>query len=206
MNEEDVLWRSFANASRAGEEIDSLVVALREVLADGGLGSHRIDIDSEEGYDLKADQDWVQGYALYSFKIVPARGRTTNRGWLSLAISFWRPEDERGNGWPGGSLAKLYVGFSPPRARGWSKEDLVLDGAGQSLDAIPRSEYRWSGTGPSGMAEAWFFCVSLLELRSRADLDREIARPVRLLLEGRPDEVAFAGSSAVIRVQSKAVA
>jgi len=198
MADQDVLWRSFANACRAGREIDSLVAALREVVADGGLGSLRADMDSEEEQDLETDQGWVHNYSLYSFKIVPARGRAVNRGWAAFGISFYRDEDERGSGWDGARAAKLYVGFSPPRAHGWSVDNLVLDGAGQSLDVIPMSAWRWKGTGPGGMSDAWFFCLRLLDLTSRADLEREVATPLRLLLEGLSEDRAFATSTAVI--------
>lgn len=197
MDEQDVLWRSFANAGRAGEEIDALIAALREVVA-GGLGALRVDVDTEEEYDHETDQGWVHGYSLYSFKVVPARGRAVNRGWVFFGVSFWRAEDERGTGWPGAQVAKLYVGFCPPKAAGWSTENLVLDGAGQSLDVTPMSEQRWRGTGPGGMSEAWFFCLRLVDLRSRADLEREVATPLRLLLEGRPEARAFAGSKALL--------
>lgn len=198
MSDQDVLWRSFANACRAGEEIDSLVAALREVLADGGLGTLRIDVDSEEEHDHETDQGWVEAYYLYSFKIVPARGRAVNRGWLSFGISFWRAEDERGAGWRGAQVAKLYVGFCPPKAGGWSTESLVLDGAGQSLDVESMSGTRWRGKGPAGMSEAWFFCLRLVDLRSRGDLEREVATPLRLLLEGKPEDRAFADSCALL--------
>ncbi|MBD8548290.1 hypothetical protein [Sphingomonas sp. CFBP 8760] len=197
-SEDDVLWRSFANACRAGEEIDSLVAALREVLADGGLGSLRADVDTEEEYDHETGQGWAHGYCLYSFKVVPARGRAVNRGWISFGISFWRAEDERGDGWPGARVAKLYVGYSPPKAEGWSTENLVLDGTGQSLDVAPMTERRWRGTGPGGMSEAWFFCLRLVDLHSRADLEREVATPLRLLLDGRPEARAFASSMALL--------
>lgn len=198
MSDQDVLWRSFANACRAGEEIDSLMAALHEVLADGGLGALRIDVDSEEEHDLETDQGWVAAHCLYSFKVVPARGRAVNRGWHSLGISFWRAEDERGAGWAGAQVAKLYVGFCPPKAGGWLTESLVLDGAGQSLDVEPMSAARWRGKGPAGMSKAWFYCLRLLDLRSRGDLEREVATPLRLLLEGMPDNRAFAGSRALL--------
>lgn len=198
MPEADTLWQSYANACRAGVEIDALMEALRELLADGGLGSLRIEVDSEENSDLQSDQGWAVGYALYSFKIVPARGRAVNRGYLSLGVSLWRPEDERGAGWDGAQTAKLYVGFSPPRAAGWSTESLVLDGAGQSLDTTPLSSRRWRGTGPNGMSEAWFYCIQLFALHSRTQLEREVAIPLKFLLENRSEEHAFAGSQALL--------
>jgi hypothetical protein len=198
MDEQDVLWQSFANASRAGEEINSLITALRDVVADGGLGSLRVDVDTEDECDHETDQGWVHGYSLYNFKIVPARGRAVNRGYLTFGVSFWRAEDERGIGWPGARVSKLYVGFTPPKVGGWSTDNLVVDGAGQSLDVTPMSEHRWRGVGPGGMAEAWFFCLRLIDLRSRADLEREVATPLRLLIEGRPETLAFASSKALL--------
>ncbi len=198
MVDKDILWLSFANASRAGDEIDALVQALRDLLADGGLGSYRIDLSTEDEENHETDQGWATGYCLYTFKLVPARGRSINRGTIALGISFWRAEDERGAGWEGADTAKLYVGYSPPRSLGWTPAKLVLDGAGQSLDSAPLSPCRWRGTGPGGLAEAWFFCVRLMALRNRVDLEREVARPLRLLLDGRGDKVAFAESKALL--------
>lgn len=205
MSDQDTLWQSYANACRAGVEIDALNVALSEILADGGLGALRLDVDSEDEQELETDQGWAVGYSLYSYKIVPARGRATNRGWANFGVSFWRAEDERGTGWEGAQAAKLYVGYSPPTATGWSAKSLVVDGAGQSLDTAPFSRHRWRGNGSGGMSEAWFFCVRLLALRGRADVEREVATPLRLLLEGRAEERAFANSTALLAPPSTAL-
>lgn len=198
MTDQDVLWRTFANAERAGVEVDALMSALRDLLADGGLGPLRIDVDSFDSTDHETDQGWSVGYSLDSYMIVPARGRATNRGWASFGVSFWRPEDERGVGWEGARAAKLYVAWWPPKGDGWSTDNLVVDGSGQSVDAAVLDRWRWRGVGGRSMSEAWFFCLRLTSLRSRADLDREVATPLRLLLEGRSPDRAFAGCTALL--------
>ncbi len=147
MTEQDVLWQSHANAARAGLEIDALMTALADLLADGGLGSLRIDVESEYEVNLETEQNWAVGYSLYAYKVIPARGRAVN-------------------------------------------------GSGQSLDTMPYTPWRWRGTGSGTMSEAWFFCVRILDLRSRGDLDREVAAPLRSLIEGHSDELAFARSTA----------
>lgn len=199
MIEHDVLWQSFANAGRAGIEIDALILALRDILADGGLGSLRIDVDSADETDLETEEGWTVGYSLYAYKLIPARGRAVNRGWVTLGVSLWRAEDERGTGWDGAPTAKLYVAYWPPKGDGWTTDNLVVDGTGQSLDTVGHTPWRWRGVGPGSMSEAWFFCVRLLALHSRADLEREVATPLRLLLEQHSDERAFAQSTAVIK-------
>ena len=198
MTDHDVLWRSFANVERAGVEMDALMIALRDLLADGGLGQLRIDVDSFDGANHETEQGWSFGYSLYSYRVVPARGRATNRGWVSFGVSFWRPEDDRGAGWDGARTAKLYVAWWPPKGDGWNTDSLVVDGSGQSVDAVVHDRWCWRGVGVRSMSEAWFFCVRLMALRSRADLEREIAVPLRLLLEGRPAERVFAGCTALL--------
>lgn len=199
MTERDVLWQSHANAARAGREIDALIIALRDLLADGGLGSFRIDVESEYEVELETDQGWTVGYSLYAYKLVPARGRAVCRGWVTFGVSFWRAEDERGVGWEGAQVAKLYVAFWPAKGDGWTADDLFVDGSGQSLDTVPHTPWRWRGSGSRAMSEAWFFCLRMLDLRSRADLDREVVKPLRSLLEGHSDERAFALSTAILR-------
>jgi len=196
--EQDVLWQSFANAGRAGIEIDALMLALRDILADGGLGTLRIDVDSEYEANLETDQGWTVGYSLYGYKLIPARGRSANRGWVTFGVSLWREEDERGTGWDGAQISKLYVAYWPPKGDGWTTDNLVVDGTGQSIDTERHTAWRWRGVGPGCLPEAWFFCVRLLALQSRADLDREISTPLRLLLEQQSDERAFAQSISVL--------
>jgi hypothetical protein len=198
MTEQDVLWQSHANAARAGMEIDALMIALRDLLADGGLGSLRIDVESEYEMELETEQGWTVGYSLYAYKVIPARGRAGNRGWVTFGVSFWRAEDERGTGWQGAQAAKLYVAYWPSKGEGWTPDNLFVDGSGQSLDTEPYTPWRWRGAGSGTMSEAWFFCVRILDLRSRSDLDREVATPLRSLLEGHPDERAFSGSTVVL--------
>lgn len=196
MTEQDILWQSHANAARAGLEIDALMTALTDLLADGGLGSLRIDVESEYEVNLETEQNWAVGYSLYAYKVIPARGRAVNRGWVTFGVSFWRAEDDRGAGWEGAQAAKLYVAYCPPKGGGWTTDNLFVDGSGQSLDTMPYTPWRWRGTGSGTMSEAWFFCVRILDLRSRGDLDREVAAPLRSLIEGHSDELAFARSTA----------
>jgi len=98
---------------------------------EGALGGVR-GSDDEWDYDSWSDdEDSVASYFIQSIKIRDSGVRGSARGMLSVAISFFRPEDRAGEGWSGGRRAKIYVGVAPT-IKAWDKDSLLLDGSGCS--------------------------------------------------------------------------
>ncbi len=194
---DDTLWTSYANAMRAGSEVDALMGALDELLIDE-LGEQRIDERTRDDQGLDEEQDWVESYGLVSHEIVLKRGRSPKRGRIEYAVSLWRKEDERGTAWMGARQSKLYVAYVPPKAEGWFPDTLLVDGNGESPEARPMSTRRWTSNRSGLMAGAWFFCVRLLALQSREDLMREVVNPLRLMMRGVDEDLAFANASATL--------
>lgn len=195
---EDPLWTSFANGVLAGREIEAILEALEERLAHGELGEVRIEADTLQWDNWRSGQDWIFPYCLGRYRLVSTGARARACGWLELGVSFWRPEDERGDGWEGRAMSKLYVAFSPPRSSSWTPENLVLDGTGRADCAAPVSAKRWVRHGTARAGKAWFFCVRLAALQGPEDLVREIVTPLRLLFDGQTDGAAFSHCRAVI--------
>lgn len=191
----DTLWQSFSNALTAVAEAEAVQAAIETAVLEGGLGNVR-GSDDEWDYQYWWDEDEnVASYWIQSIRIRNAGVRGNARGMLSIAISFFRPEDRAGDHWSGGRRAKLYIGVAPTN-KAWDKASLLVDGSGRSDIAEACGQYRWYRTdAPS----AWFFCVALNAIDSREALMREVMRPLALLLSGDDDETAFSASTGILK-------
>lgn len=183
----DTLWQSFANAFTAAAEAGAIQAALEQAVSEGALGSVRAS-DDEWNYESWSDEEeWVATYTVQSMRIRDAGARGSARGTLSIAISFYRPEDRAGEGWPGGPRAKLYAGVAPT-AKAWDEDTMILDGSGRSDIAEGRTGRRWWRVDAP---TAWFFCVALEAIDSREALVREVMGPLAALLAGSDEDAAF---------------
>lgn len=190
----DSLWQSFANSDAASLEAQAIEAAIEQAVAEGGLGGIRAR-EKEWSYDYHYDEEErICGYGIQSAELretgVTGRARRT----LSIAISFYRPEDRAGDDWPGGQRAKVYVGVAPT-SKAWDSDSLLVDGCGRSDVAVPISPYRWARPGTP---QAWFFCVALDAIEGRAALTSEVLEPLRILLGGGKEQTAFAGCRALL--------
>lgn len=194
----DTLWQSFANTISAASEAGAVQSAIEQAVLDGALVGVRAS-DDEWSYEAWADEeDWIASYSIQSIRIRDSGARGIARGTLSIAISFYRPEDRAGEGWPGGRRAKLYIGVAPT-IKSWDMDTLLLDGSGQSEIAETGTSLRWWRTG---MPAAWFFCVALDLIDSREAIMREVIRPLAALLAGADDTIAFEGCTATFRTST----
>ena len=194
---DDVLWLSFANVARAGVEASALLDALEQVLASSAAAP--IDVSTYDESTQSSENEWVSTTVIMTYKLArsPLRPRAT--GTISVALSFWRKEDEGAENWVGARQAKLYVAYAPPaRSPRWTVENLWVGGDGHSEHARATSPRRWAGAGGGVMASAWFFCVRLADLQTRDDLVREVAEPLGMLITGADEEVAFARCASTI--------
>jgi len=190
----DTLWQSFANASTSAGEAEAVQAAIETAVFEGALGNVRAS-DEKWAYDYWWDDyEWVRSYWIQSIRIRDAAARGSARGMLSVAISFFRPEDRAGDGWIGGRRAKLYVGVAPT-IKAWDATSLLVDGSGRSDLAEVRDRYRWSRIDTP---TAWFFCVALDAIDSRETLTREVLQPLAALLRGEDEEAAFAMSVGIL--------
>lgn len=191
----DTLWQSFSNALTAVAEAEAVQAAIETAVLEGGLGNVR-GSDDEWDYDYWCDEEEnVASYWIQSIRIRNAGVRGNARGMLSIAISFFRPEDRAGDHWSGGRRAKLYIGVAPTN-KAWDTASLLVDGSGRSDIAEARDQYRWYR---SDAPSAWFFCVALNAIDSREALMREVMRPLALLLSGDDDETAFSDSTGILK-------
>jgi len=190
----DTLWQSFANASAAVGEAEALQSAIEQALADGAAVGLRAD-ETDWTYESWSDEeDWIASYMIQSIKVRDVGVKGAARGMLSFALSFYRPEDRSGEGWPGGHRAKLYVGLAPSRTR-WDEDTMVLDGSGASAVTEVRGGCRW---WRRNVPAAWFFCVALDAIDSREALVREVMRPLGALVSGAEEAAAFDGCTATL--------
>lgn len=190
----DPLWQSFANTVVAAGEAEAVQSAIEQLVTEGALGGVRAS-DNDWSYESWADEeDWIASYSIQSIRIRDAGPRGSARGTLSIALSFYRPEDRAGEGWPGGRRAKLYVGVAPT-IKAWDEDTMLLDGSGRSETSEARSTHRWWRTDSQS---AWFFCVALEAIDSREAILREVMRPLAALLAGADEAIAFAAATAVI--------
>lgn len=195
----DTLWQSFANANRAALEAEAVIAAFQQAIEEGELGPIRPS-DEEWGQDGWTDEeDWVASYSIESIRIREHRVGGAARGTLAIAVSFFRAEDLAGDRWPGARLAKLYVGVAPTNTA-WSVDTLFIDGGGQSDVAAPAGKYLWAR--PDAKRGAWFFCVALSAIDSRAALSREVLTPLARLLAGDPPDSAFDDATATLPTAS----
>lgn len=194
----DNLWQSFANANAAIVEMEAIRSAIEAAVAEGALTSVRPSDDAWQ-YDAWCDEDeWIYSYALQSIRIKEVGPRGPARGTLSIALSFFRPEDNAAGDWIGGRRAKLYVGVAPT-TRQWDIDGLVVDASGRSETAEASSPYRWRRTDAP---DAWFFCVELDRITGRDALFREVIRPLGSLLAGGSEDEAFAGCEGTLRTDA----
>jgi hypothetical protein len=190
----DTLWQSFANTITAAGEAGAVQSAIEQALTDGAAAGVRAS-DDEWNYENWSDEEeWILSYSIQSIRIRRAAVPGTALGTLSIALSFYRPEDRAGEGWTGGRRAKIYVGVAP-KIKAWDQDTLLLDGSGASEMAQARGGRRWwRNDTPS----AWFFCVAMDAVDSREALVRELMRPLGALLTGADEEVAFEGCTATL--------
>ncbi len=190
----DTLWQSFANAFTTVGEISSLQAACEQAVSEGYLKNFKAGDDGWNYEEWWEDQGYFSGYFIQNVKIRELGERGPTKRMLSIAFSLFRPEDRTGDGWIGDRRAKVYVGVAPVSAA-WDEDTLVLDGSGQSEQAVARTPFRW---WLEGAVPAWFFCVELEAIDSREALNREIIRPLGALLAGEAEEVAFEGCTATL--------
>jgi hypothetical protein len=210
MTDTDPLWLSFSNCVKAATHIEVLTTELEELLTtkDGSAG-FSLDKYNDEGA-IASTPDYVTHYYWWSYPM-RARGgpgRPGRMGYLYVAISFWREEDEDqpDQQWEGARAAKLYVGFSPTEIGNEISKYMVVNGSGRALDAMVLPPHVWAyfenGKDIAWSKRQFFFCVRLAQLESRDDLAREIVQPLNRLLSnpGILQEEAFAGTRACLRV------
>ena len=189
----DALWQSFANAVGAAGEAAAVQSAIEQALTDGAAAGLRPGDDEWSYVNWSDEEDWILSYCVQSIRIRNAGAKGSARGTLSIALSFYRPEDRSGDGWQGARRAKVYVGVGPT-IKPWDDDTLLLDGSGASEIAEARG-VRWWRTDAQA---AWFFCVALEAIDNREALVREVMRPLGALLAGAEEAAAFEGCTATL--------
>lgn len=196
----DPLWNSFANVVRFGEEAEATMAALEEAL--GAITSLPIDVSNTVEDDILqpvlSDDEWVITAWYNTYQIKHPKRQIGPSGRVTVSISFWQPQDEIESGWPAARQAKLFVAYTPRKSAAWDFSNLWVNGAGGSSTSAT-SNYRWLRGAGGDTDCAWFFCVRLAEITSRAAVERELIQPLQLLLNGRSEEEAFAESTAILK-------
>lgn len=193
----DDLWLSFDNCLKAYGEIDSLVEAINRLLAAGLPAAITMDASSMDDDTIDYTKWKIEPYYLWSHKLRAKKQGKKRLGSVSFAASFWRQEDNLEPAWHAAKAAKLYVGYASPD-EDWGVEDLFIDGQGNSPSAKLRSDYVWEWPDGIPPVTAWFFCVRLLDLQTRSDLEREVIVPLVKLYLGDADAESFMGTRSTL--------
>lgn len=194
----DPIWSSYANVSKIAEEAEALLVMTDRAISAHDFGRFHVDTEDWNDETLEDENEWFTHYFIRSYRVFERMPRLASRGMFSIAISFYRFEDEAGDKWPPGRTAKIYAGFAPT-ARAWDADSMYVNGAGNAPTCPQISARLWGGQGKDTWVSTWFFAVPLLAITSRADFEREVVVPSAQLLNGVTEDLAFAAASATLQ-------
>jgi hypothetical protein len=183
------LWRAARIIRESADDLDVMIVELRELLEEAAPGVLQFKCS---GYETDKDdkEDWITCSFLESYSVQKnqnRKGKWPKIGNVYFKTQLFSETEVRGN-WSGREQAKLFAAFSGKDDYPWELGELCLDGDGKCENT--RSEgRRWFWfEDEEEYEDIWFYCVPLDSLKDRESLKRIVVDPLVRLIKGKPDE------------------
>lgn len=202
------LWASFKNANIAIKQGESIIDSFTDLLA-SELKENKCRVTAHSKKRRMRKEDWLDRGAYRHFEI---KHRKKYIGTVTILVSFWREEDERGEGlgkWDGWAMPKIYIGFDTcdfesdgEEGDNWDNKDLFIGGDGRLYDDGHFVMPPYVGAYDEYERECvsnidyLFFCVPFCRVASHDDVDLELVKPLLHIVEAVRGNGEFTQSDA----------